>query len=71
MQVDAGAEVIVTQPPLLWNKFDAWMNEIQRQAASNPLKSGLIAIDSDCVASNSCRLRICLRIQQGSYAEKL
>lgn len=32
MQVDAGAEVIVTQPPLFWDKFEAWINEIQRYA---------------------------------------
>ena len=30
VQIDAGAEVIVTQPPLLWDKFEAWINSIQQ-----------------------------------------
>ncbi len=30
VQIDAGAEVIVTQPPLLWNKFEAWINSVQQ-----------------------------------------
>ena len=30
MQIDAGAEVIITQPPLLWDKFEAWMNRVQQ-----------------------------------------
>lgn len=30
-KIDAGAEVIVTQPPLLWNKFEAWINSVQQQ----------------------------------------
>ncbi len=29
VQIDAGAEVIVTQPPLLWDKFEAWINSVQ------------------------------------------
>lgn len=30
MQIDAGAEVIITQPPLLWDQFEAWMNRVQQ-----------------------------------------
>lgn len=30
MQIDAGAEVIITQPPLLWDRFEAWMNRVQQ-----------------------------------------
>ena len=30
VQIDAGAEVIVTQPPLLWDKFEAWINSVQQ-----------------------------------------
>ncbi|KAL0031837.1 hypothetical protein WJX79_010535 [Trebouxia sp. C0005] len=30
-KIDAGAEVIVTQPPLLWDKFEAWINSVQQQ----------------------------------------
>ena len=30
VQIDAGAEVIITQPPLLWDKFESWMNRVQQ-----------------------------------------
>ncbi|DBB06699.1 TPA: hypothetical protein ACH3X1_012202 [Trebouxia sp. C0004] len=30
-KIDAGAEVIVTQPPLLWDKFEAWISSVQKQ----------------------------------------
>lgn len=30
-KIAAGAEVIVTQPPLLWDRFEAWMNKVQQQ----------------------------------------
>lgn len=29
-QVDAGAEVIVTQPPLVWGKFESWFDQLHR-----------------------------------------
>ena len=30
VQIDAGAEVVITQPPLLWNRFEAWMDKVQQ-----------------------------------------
>ena len=30
LQVDAGAQVIVTQPPLLWDRFAAWHEAVSR-----------------------------------------
>lgn len=35
MQIAAGAEVIVTQPPLLWDRFEAWMNKVQQYVSSS------------------------------------
>lgn len=29
-QIDAGAEVILTQPPLLWPVFEQWMEGVAR-----------------------------------------
>ena len=34
-QVDAGAEVILTQPPLLKGQFEAWYEGLSRQECSN------------------------------------
>jgi hypothetical protein len=33
-QIEAGAEVIVTQPPLAWGRFEEWYEEVDRQAAA-------------------------------------
>lgn len=32
-QVDAGAEVIITQPPLLWDSFEKWFAAVTRCAS--------------------------------------
>ena len=54
VQVDAGAEVILTQPPLLWDKFEQWMNDIVRyvrvkhtKAACKHLQHQLLVNRSD------------------------
>ena len=35
LQVDAGAEVVVTQPPLLWTRFLPWFDAVHRCWAPN------------------------------------
>ena len=32
-QVEAGAVAIITQPPLLWNRFEDWMHMAHRQVS--------------------------------------
>ena len=36
VQVDAGAEAILTQPPLLRSQFEAWYEGMTRQACQYP-----------------------------------
>lgn len=43
VQIDAGAEVIVTQPPLLWNRFETWMNTVQQYVPNSSKLSGQAA----------------------------
>lgn len=31
-KVEAGAQVVLTQPPLLWGAFERWIADIQRYA---------------------------------------
>ncbi|KAK9824200.1 hypothetical protein WJX72_008491 [[Myrmecia] bisecta] len=30
-KIEAGAQVVITQPPLLWGRFDQWIQEVHRQ----------------------------------------
>ena len=39
-KVDAGAEVVVTQPPLLWDRVQRWAEEADRQLVSRNVKVG-------------------------------
>ena len=39
-KADAGAEVVVTQPPLLWDRVQRWAEEADRQLVSRNVKVG-------------------------------
>ena len=43
VQIDAGAEVIITQPPLLWDRFEAWINTVQQYVPNLSKLSGQAA----------------------------
>lgn len=47
-KIDAGAEMIFTQPPLVWNEFKLWWNEIERRGLSRrvPIIIGIPLIAS-------------------------
>ncbi len=41
-KIDAGAEAIITQPPLLWHRFESWWNEvIRRDLIGTPIVVGV------------------------------
>ena len=43
VQIDAGAEVIITQPPLLWDRFETWINTVQQYVPNSSKLSGQAA----------------------------
>jgi len=34
MQIEAGAQAILTQPPLVWPLFEAWITEAHRYSST-------------------------------------
>lgn len=55
MQLAAGAEVIVTQPPLVWSVFESWYNDIHRRGwiAASFMSTGIFML-ADRVIVVSC-----------------
>lgn len=40
-QVAAGAAVVITQPPLVWDKFETWYRDVERFVSIAPTGNGL------------------------------
>lgn len=51
-KMDAGAEVVLTQPPLLWDRAQRWAEEADRQQLSSSVKASQHPLKTLCLAFN-------------------
>ncbi len=45
-KVEAGAQVILTQPPFLWGRFERWLTEVRKLGMTTPIICGVPIITS-------------------------
>ena len=64
-KVDAGAQVILTQPPFLWGRFTRWLAEVERLGVTAPIVCGVPIVTSPL----SLRTWLFLVGFTGSHAE--